>query len=75
VVHPDDNNGSPSGEDRHPFGEGPAERDRILEDIATAEPRLRHFATVEISTDTPLRELVDKTEALAGNPVSDHAQR
>jgi len=50
----------------NPFGKTPAERDRILKDLARAEPLLRRSATVEISTDRPLAQVVDAVEALAG---------
>ncbi|MGE5460753.1 MAG: AAA family ATPase, partial [Solirubrobacterales bacterium] len=50
----------------NPFGKDPAERDRILEDLATVEPGLRRSATVEISTDRPLSDVVEIVEALAG---------
>ena len=49
----------------NPFGKDPAERDRILKDIATVEPWLRRTATVEISTDAPLQDVVEAVEALA----------
>jgi dephospho-CoA kinase len=49
----------------NPFGKDPAERDRILEDLAMVEPRLRRSATVEISTDRPLSDVVEIVEALA----------
>lgn len=49
----------------NPFGKDPAERDRILKDIATVEPWLRRTATLEISTDAPLGDVVDVIEALA----------
>jgi shikimate kinase len=49
----------------NPFGKYPAERDRILKDIATVEPCLRRTATIEISTDAPLQAVVEAVEALA----------
>jgi shikimate kinase len=49
----------------NPFGKDPAERDRILMDIATVEPLLRRPATVEISTNGPLKDTVEAVEALA----------
>lgn len=48
----------------NPFGKDPAERDRILEDLATVEPRLRRWATIEISTEAPLSEVVEAVESL-----------
>jgi hypothetical protein len=50
----------------NPFGRDPVELAHILEDIASAEPRLRRTATLEISTDAPLQDVVDRVEALAG---------
>jgi dephospho-CoA kinase len=47
------------------FGKDPAERDRILMDIATVEPLLRRTATLEISTDGPIQDVVEKVEELA----------
>ena len=49
----------------NPFGKDPAERDRILADLATVEPRIRRSATTVISTEGPLHEIVDAVEALA----------
>lgn len=49
----------------NPFGKDPAERDRILSDIASVEPLLRRTATTQISTDAPLQDIVDAVEALA----------
>ena len=46
------------------FGKDSAERDRILMDIATVEPLLRRIATVEISTDGPILDIVEAVEAL-----------
>ena len=48
----------------NPFGKNAAERERILNDLATVEPVLRRTATVEISTDRPLRDVVDEVEAV-----------
>ena len=58
----------------NPFGKDPAERERILHDLRTVEPRLRATATAEIRTDQPLRDVVDAVEAVArraaaGGPV------
>jgi hypothetical protein len=47
------------------FGKDPAERDRILKDVAMVEPWLRRTATVEISTESPLQDVVEAVEALA----------
>jgi|SRR3954447_4926045 dephospho-CoA kinase len=47
------------------FGRGPAERDRILADLAAVEPRLRATATVELDTQEPLHEVADTVEAIA----------
>lgn len=49
----------------NPFGKDPAELDRILEDLATVEPWLRRAATIEISTERPLEDVVEAIEALA----------
>lgn len=49
----------------NPFGKDPAELERILKDVATVEPWLRRTATVEISTDGPLSDVVEAVEALA----------
>lgn len=49
-----------------PFGKDPAERDRILEDLAAVEPWLRSTATLEISTDRPLSDVVRAVEGIAG---------
>jgi shikimate kinase len=49
----------------NPFGKDPAERDRILKDVATVEPWLRRTATVELSTERPVQDVVEAVEALA----------
>jgi shikimate kinase len=49
----------------NPFGKDPAELDRILMDIATVEPLLRRMASVEVSTDRPIREVVEAVEAVS----------
>jgi hypothetical protein len=49
----------------NPFGKDPTERDRILVDPATVEPFLRRTATVVISTDGSIEDVVDAVEALA----------
>jgi hypothetical protein len=43
----------------------PAERDRILDDLAKVEPLLRAGATAEIDTRVPLDEVVDALERIA----------
>jgi shikimate kinase len=48
-----------------PFGKDPAERERVLRDLAAVEPLLRRTATLEITTERPLREVVAAVEALA----------
>jgi len=52
----------------NPFGKDPAERERILRDLATVEPLLRRSASIEIMTDRPLREVVAAVEYVAGVP-------
>jgi dephospho-CoA kinase len=47
------------------FGKRDAERERILADLANAEPRLRAGATAEIDTRAPLDEVVDALERIA----------
>ena len=47
------------------FGKNPADRERILGDLAEVEPLLRATATVEIDTRRPLPEIVDAIEQLA----------
>jgi dephospho-CoA kinase len=47
------------------FGKSDAERDRILDDLATVEPLLRAGATAEIDTRAPLDEVVDALESVA----------
>ena len=42
-----------------------ARRDRILSDLAKAEPLLRAGATAEIDTRTPLDDVVDALESIA----------
>jgi dephospho-CoA kinase len=51
--------------DSNPFGKHPAERDRILADLASVEPRLRASATAEIDTRAPLHEVVETLERIA----------
>lgn len=50
----------------NPFGKHPAERARILADLAAVEPLLRAGCSVEIRTDQPLTAVVDAVEAAAG---------
>ena len=49
------------------FGKTAAERDQILNDLATVEPLLRAGATAEIDTRAPLDEIVDALERIAGD--------
>jgi dephospho-CoA kinase len=55
-----------AGRESNPFGKTAAERDLILNDLATVEPLLRAGATVEIDTRAPLAEVVDALERIAG---------
>jgi dephospho-CoA kinase len=52
--------------DTNRFGRDPVERARILADLEAIEPLLRRTATVEITTDRPLTEVVTAVEAAAG---------
>jgi dephospho-CoA kinase len=47
------------------FGKTDAERDRILNDMATVEPLLRAGASAEIDARAPLDEVVDAIERIA----------
>jgi hypothetical protein len=47
-----------------------AERDLIAYDLATVEPLLRAGATAEIDATTPLDEVVDALERIAGSTVT-----
>lgn len=47
------------------FGKSHAERDRILNDLATVEPMLRAVANAEIDTRAPLGDVVDAVERIA----------
>lgn len=47
------------------FGKDPAERERILADLAGVEPLLRATATAEMDTRRPLGEVIDALEGLA----------
>lgn len=49
----------------NPFGKSDAERERILDDLASVEPLLRAGATAEIDTRAPLEEVVDALERIA----------
>jgi shikimate kinase len=49
----------------NPFGQNTVDRDRILADLETVEPLLRRSATVEITTDRPLADVVAAVEAAA----------
>ena len=55
-----------AGRESNAFGKRDAERERILHDLATVEPLLRAGATAEIDTRTPLDEVVDAIERIAG---------
>jgi broad-specificity NMP kinase len=57
-----------AGRDSNSFGKTAEERDIILADLATVEPQLRAGATAEIDTRTPLAEVVDSLERIAGRP-------
>ncbi len=50
----------------NPFGKGPGELARILEDQRTIEPLLRRVATAELVTTAPADDLVDAILAIAG---------
>ena len=52
----------------NPFGKTPAERRRVVADIAEVEPLLRQGATHEIVTTRPLGEVVDALVAIARDP-------
>jgi thymidylate kinase len=49
----------------NPFGRTPAEREAILQDLATVEPALRAGATVEIDTRAPPGDVADALERIA----------
>ena len=55
------------------FGKRDAERDRILHDLETIEPRLRASATAEIDTRAPLHEVVDALERTLEVTTGRHA--
>jgi dephospho-CoA kinase len=49
------------------FGQRPAERERVLADLAEVEPLLRRVATAEIDTAAaPVEEVVRRLEQIAG---------
>jgi NAD(P)-dependent dehydrogenase (short-subunit alcohol dehydrogenase family) len=49
----------------NPFGNTEVEREKIAQDLAAFEPRLRAGATAEIDTRRPLAEVVDELESIA----------
>ncbi|MEO5978695.1 MAG: AAA family ATPase [Chryseolinea sp.] len=53
--------------DTNQFGKTPAERARILTDIAEVEPRLRRSADIELDTRIPVSRLADIVEKLFDN--------
>jgi dephospho-CoA kinase len=57
------------------FGKRGAERERILEDLALVEPRLRASATHEIDTTGPLDAVVEHLVAIAEMPDSARSTR
>jgi dephospho-CoA kinase len=57
------------GRESNDFGKTPAERDLILQDLATFEPLLRAGATVEIDTRASLAEVVDQLERISQLPA------
>ena len=52
--------------DSNDFGKTEAERERILEDLATFEPLLRSGATAELDGRASLSDVVDALERIAG---------
>jgi broad-specificity NMP kinase len=48
------------------FGKAPAERARVVRDVALVEPLLRVGATAEIDTRVPLTQVADRLEEIAG---------
>jgi dephospho-CoA kinase len=54
----------------NPFGKEAADRARILADLEAVEPLLRRTATVEISTDRPLDDVVAAVEAATQRATS-----
>jgi len=57
--------------DTNTFGKSESERGRILDDLATYEPRLRARATTEIDTRAPMDEVVDALEQIADRAAPD----
>jgi dephospho-CoA kinase len=53
--------------DSNAFGKQPADRARILADLAHVEPRLRAGASAEIDTRAPLDEVADTLERIAAS--------
>jgi len=54
-----------AGRESNTFGKRAAERERILDDLASVEPLLRAGATAEINTRAALEEVVDELERIA----------
>jgi shikimate kinase len=52
----------------NPFGKDPVERARILADLENVEPLLRRSATVEVTTDRTLADVVSAVEAAGPLP-------
>ena len=52
----------------NPFGKTRAERELILQDLATVEPLLRAGCSHELDAGRPLDEVVDDLIAIAGAP-------
>jgi dephospho-CoA kinase len=52
--------------DTNDFGKTDAQRDQIVDDMASVEPLLRAGATVEIDTRVQLDDVVDELERIAG---------
>lgn len=46
------------------FGRAPVERQRVLDDVATVEPLLRHVATHVVDTTRPIDDVVDEVLGL-----------
>jgi dephospho-CoA kinase len=49
----------------NPFGKDPAERKRILDDLAAVEPLLRRVATHVVDTSAPLEDVVEEVLRIA----------
>lgn len=54
-----------AGRESNAFGKRAAERERILDDLASVEPLLRARATAEIDTRAALEEVADELERIA----------